>query len=107
MSMNRIEAPFTPDQVERLNLFQEKANGFHPFTCGSAKRCVEQIKIGDGEKSFEVSTTLVATERGWICPNCDYTQNWAWDTMLAIGEIIKDTGTYSSAEVIRLKKEAK
>jgi hypothetical protein len=26
---------------------------------------------------------LVATPRGWICRDCEYTQNWAHDFMLS------------------------
>jgi hypothetical protein len=26
-------------------------------------------------------TNLIATEGGWICPVCDYTQNWAHNFM--------------------------
>jgi len=54
-----IRAPFTPEQVTRLNRFQG-AGVMHPFTCGA----------GDGQ-------SLVATEAGWVCPVCDYTQDWA------------------------------
>jgi hypothetical protein len=88
MAIWKIKAPFTPEQVKNLNDNQKKGH-FHPFTCGSAKRCVEKIKvqytqpgvIKQGEDEFEVSTTLVATEAGWVCPNCDYTQDWAWGFM--------------------------
>jgi hypothetical protein len=55
-----IMKPFTPDQVEWLNRFQNDGR-FHPFTCGC-----------DGCRSV-----LVATEEGWVCPDCDYTQDWA------------------------------
>ena len=78
MAPQQIKAPFTPEQVKALNEFQESGM-FHPFTCGSAERCVETVKVGKDE--FEVSTTLKATKDGWICPNCSYTQDWAWDFM--------------------------
>ena len=45
----------------------------HPITCGN-NRCDENHRGGGG--------TLVATVRGWICPFCDYTQNWAHDWMM-------------------------
>lgn len=74
------EAPFTPEQVESLNGFQ-KCGCVHPFTCGGDK----------------CRSDLVATEEGWVCPNCDYTQNWAhefmadgswrqWETVRIFGE---------------------
>ena len=59
-----IHAPFTPEQVAALNEYQE-GGYMHPFTCGTDK-CRE---------------TLVATEAGWVCPACDYTQNWAHSFM--------------------------
>lgn len=61
-----IKAPFTPDQVLRLNQFQHNGN-FHPFTCGGCNN----------------PDVLVATESGWICRHCDYTQDWAHEGMAA------------------------
>jgi hypothetical protein len=69
----KLIAPFTQDQVEALNRFQESGS-MHPFTCPDHS-----------------DTSLVATEKGWTCPHrimfepgsriasvqCDYTQNWA------------------------------
>lgn len=64
-----IKAPFTPEQVEALNRFQQLSH-VHPFTCGSGYRTNKSIHP-DGEG------VLVATVDGWICRNCDYTQDWA------------------------------
>lgn len=60
-----ITAPFTPEQVETLNLFQ-RSGVWHPFTCGG------NIHTGG-------SPELIATKAGWRCPqeDCDYTQDWA------------------------------
>jgi hypothetical protein len=58
-----IRAPWSHDQVASLNGFQ--ASGFfHPFTCDRG------------------SHTLRATASGWVCPQDDYTQDWAHDFML-------------------------
>jgi hypothetical protein len=59
-----LEKPFTESEVEKLNQWQTDGR-FHPFTCGSAD-CRE---------------VLVATVDGWVCPKCDYTQDWAHDFM--------------------------
>lgn len=59
-----IRAPFTPQQVAHLNEFQQCPR-VHPFTCGGCSN-------RDG---------LVATVDGWICPDCDYMQDWAHDFM--------------------------
>jgi len=75
-----IKAPFTPEQVERLNWYQTKS-GWHPFTCGTIG-CQETVNI-EGHPPFKVSTTLIATEQGWKCPKCDYTQDWAHSFMVA------------------------
>ena len=63
---------FTEEQVKSLNEYQK--NGFmHPFTCGG-RRTDEKHLDGEG--------LLVATVDGWICPYCDYTQDWAHGFMM-------------------------
>ena len=51
--------------IRRLNAWQ-RASWIHPFTCGSGNRSDEHHLDGEG--------VLVATESGWICPYCDYSQ---------------------------------
>lgn len=60
-------APWTFEQVEALNRFQ-KCGRFHPFTCGN----------NSGHQD------LLATESGWVCTDCDYTQDWAHSIMLTM-----------------------
>lgn len=78
----RIQAPFTLEQVEKLNAFQE-SNTFHPFTCCSPdniKECFRRNKTG---KSYKDNTgILTATLEGWICPCGKYKQDWAHAFML-------------------------
>jgi len=62
-----IRAPWTPEQVAALNRYQQ-AHDFHPYTCGGNRKDEWHL---DGEG------VLVATEKGWVCPYCNYTQNWA------------------------------
>lgn len=59
--MEKIYAPWTPDQVAALNDFQAR-DDIHPFTCGN----------GCG--------VLTAHTNGWFCP-CGYRQLWAWAAM--------------------------
>lgn len=60
----RIEPPWTPGQVERLNAFQADGR-FHPFTCpGERPDC-------EGRRE------LVATADGWVCACGEYRQGWA------------------------------
>lgn len=61
----KVTAPWTAQQVRALNEWQT-SEMFHPFTCAS----------GD---------TLRATESGWVCPHCDYTQAWAHEFMVVQG----------------------
>lgn len=59
-----VSAPFTDDQVASLNVYQADRVA-HPFTCGGAE-CREVLR---------------ATPRGWVCPGCDYRQEWAHSFM--------------------------
>lgn len=76
--MTKIFAPFSPEQVEALNRFQQSMV-FHPFTCGG-NRSDEKHKAYQKEHGGDFGQ-LVATEKGWICPSCGYTQDWAWSIM--------------------------
>ncbi|KWU19048.1 hypothetical protein [Burkholderia cenocepacia] len=46
----------------------------HPFTCANRH---------DGQHGREGGDlgVLIATEDGWVCPHCAYTQNWAHPQM--------------------------
>lgn len=68
----RVFAPFTPEQVVILNRYQRE-RVFHPFTCGN-----RDGHPMDPEGDYGV---LVATEAGWVCRHCDYTQTWAHSWM--------------------------
>lgn len=66
MSKQKI---WTDEQVAELNKYQE-AHEFHPYTCGNRNDGNHKERFGD-------LGVLVATNYGWMCPDCDYTQNWA------------------------------
>lgn len=68
MESKQIFAPFTDEQVEGLNKYQH-SGAFHEFNCGGKNHPKDSDKI------------LIATNEGWICPNCNYTQKWAWEGM--------------------------
>ena len=63
--MAKITAPFTPEQVVGLNNWQ-RSPVYHSFTC----------------KNNHEHRDLIATRKGWVCPSCDYEQNWAHDFMV-------------------------
>lgn len=65
MGFTQIKAPFTKEQVDMLQKYQNSDN-YHPFTC---------------EEFHGIHCKLVPTVRGWICPYCDYTQDWAYEFM--------------------------
>jgi hypothetical protein len=67
-----IEKPWTQEQADALNHFQQFGR-MHPFTCGSGNRIDAAHLDREG--------VLFATPNGWICPYCDYRQNWAHDFM--------------------------
>lgn len=66
--MSIIKAPFTDEQVKNLNDYQESGI-MHEFTCGNQNHPMGQARC------------LVATKDGWVCPGCNYTQDWAHDWM--------------------------
>lgn len=67
---SKLLAPWTEEQVEALNEYQRDAP-MTPFTCpnrGYSHRFHDDLRdIG----------VLVATEAGWTCRDCAYTQDWA------------------------------
>lgn len=75
--MEHLNAPFEASACDRLNQFQVGVNeGFHghPFTCGNRN------DGNHGEEGGDLGI-LIATEEGWVCPHCDYTQQWAHPIM--------------------------
>lgn len=62
---------FTLDEVKSLNAFQ-RAGVRHPFTCCWNSRDANHL---------DCEGVLVATQHGWICLYCDYTQDWAYAWM--------------------------
>lgn len=73
------EQVFTSEEVAKLWQYQfgpwkspfDNSNlpqRMHPFTCGNR----DDHPVVAGDKGV-----LVPTVRGWICPFCDYTQDWA------------------------------
>lgn len=78
-----IRAPWSEEQVRNLNEFQE-ANYVHPFTCARRTETLHRVRPGRDMGQ------LIATPDGWICPDCDYTQDWALDSM-ADGVFLRQT----------------
>lgn len=70
--MTKIEPPWDLATVEALNAYQE-AGRMHPFTCPNRGDESHAENEYDGE--------LLATEDGWLCQSCDYSQTWAWEFM--------------------------
>jgi hypothetical protein len=63
------KAPWTDEEVKRLNAYQKAAH-LHPFTCPGDK--------ADCEKHRE----LIATSDGWVCACGEYKQEWAHADMV-------------------------
>jgi hypothetical protein len=68
-----IHPPWTPTQVRALNE-RQRCGIVHPFTCRRRTKSPHWYKWGD----FGI---LVATVSGWVCRDCGYTQDWAYDFM--------------------------
>ena len=83
-TMERLRAPFTPEQVAALNAYQA-SNQFHPFTCGDRSTPAHHAR--QAEHPNEDLGQLVAGPQGWTCPatGCAYTQDWAWQDMVTAG----------------------
>ncbi len=69
-----VKVPWTSEQVTALNLYQ-KSGLMHPYTCDGNRKDKKHL---DGEG------VLAATESGWICPYCSYTQDWASEFSIQI-----------------------
>lgn len=71
----RLDAPWTDEQVEALNRFQ--ASGvMHGFTCGGS--------VHDNQPLGTSRPLLLARRDGWVCVggvDCDYRQSWAHSFM--------------------------
>ncbi len=68
-----VLAPWSMEQVQALANWQASPQ-VHPFTCrnrGNGQHPVEGHDHG----------ILRPTPKGWVCPHCDYTQDWAHDFM--------------------------
>jgi hypothetical protein len=76
LNMNEIKAPFTKEQVEKLNDYQINGN-FHPFTCCSPKE-IKECQRASGENEG----LLMATEEGWVCPCGKDKQDWVYEFMI-------------------------
>lgn len=64
-------APWTQDQINSLNAYQ-LSGVCHPYTCGGGSRKDDRHLDGEG--------VLIATPDGWMCPYCDYRQEFAMTT---------------------------
>lgn len=68
MTLTKITAPWTPEQVDLLNAAQ-KNQYLHAFTCPGD---------GPGCGSMHETRDLIATVDGWICTCGRYRQKWAY-----------------------------
>lgn len=64
---------FIADEVANLDKHQTGGR-FHPFTCANRGDGNHRVAYGD-------LGALIPTVRGWVCPFCDYTQDWAHGSM--------------------------
>lgn len=63
----RMQAPFSREEIIKLLNWQMT---MHPYTCAFRGDLPHRIIWGD-------KGTLIPTEEGWICVDCDFTQDWS------------------------------
>jgi hypothetical protein len=67
---SKIYAPWTAAQVRALRAWQTDGD-MHPYTCphrGDGRHRVTSADLG----------ALIPTRLGWYCPDCGYSQTWAF-----------------------------
>lgn len=71
---------WTEEQINALNELQTGKVFGHPYTCPNR---------GDGHHHNNGNDLgcLVPTPNGWICPDCDYTQDWFHASSLTLTKI--------------------
>lgn len=72
---------WTPEQVAKLwrrqfGPWESVFDRVHPYTCGN-RSDGKHIEFG-GDLGM-----LVPTINGWVCPCCDYKQDWSHETGVA------------------------
>ena len=74
--MSYIRAPFTDDQVQKLNENQVGLGGpvLRAFTCRNSADHRHGVEGG-------APGILIATKYGWVCPHCNYKRDWAFAIM--------------------------
>lgn len=73
--MSIVHAPWTEKQVACLVAWQESSFA-HSYTCPNRSDVLHGHQYGD-------IGGLKPTTDGWVCLDCDYTQDWAHDFSLA------------------------
>ncbi len=102
--MNNEYAPWTKELVDSLNWLQ-KSGRCHPYTCGDCRDTlgtrfikteyglvpepIDYDRENNLDKIVILDRELIATEKGWICPTCDYTQNWCMGGVIGFVENLK------------------
>lgn len=69
-----INVPWSQVEVDALNAWQN-CDMVHAYTCGGNRMDAAHRKY-QSEHGGDFGQ-LVATTDGWMCPACDYRQNWA------------------------------
>jgi len=72
--MSSVQAPWTDEQVMHLVTWQQ-SDYVHSYTCPNRSDVLHGYQYGD-------IGGLMPTPDGWVCLDCDYTQNWAHDFSL-------------------------
>jgi hypothetical protein len=66
------------DQTVRQLNERQKDGSVHPYTCGAPDcgKWVDCLNWAGEPHAVFFRSELITTTDGWVCPNCDYTQDW-------------------------------
>lgn len=81
--LEKIKAPFTEEEVKKLNAYQ-KSGTFHAFTCIGQPYVPKKhgVAVERSRKACPNDGMLIATSEGWVCPCGKCTQTWAYNFMI-------------------------
>ncbi len=74
--MSKFSSQFSSDQLRALNQSQ-RSGRFHPLTCGGS-RSDSAHRVYAAAHNDPDYGVLVATDEGWKCPVCGYSQSWVF-----------------------------
>jgi hypothetical protein len=73
----KVYAPFTSEQVRALLEWQYRQD-VHPFTCPNRDNGKHRLRR---ERDADLGALCPDETKGFLCLDCNYTQDWAYEYM--------------------------